>query len=126
MPSFLIILSIALFFRQYQHLEVVERIFKGIRPAVVALIASPCFKMARTARINLYNCWIPVAAALLIWLFGFSPIYVIVITGIGGYCYGRYENFGRSKVKIAEDTEMKEVEERKHINKKGQKGGKEQ
>ncbi len=93
LPSFLIILSIALFFRQYQHLEVVERIFKGIRPAVVALIAAPCFKMARSAKINRYNWWIPVVSALLIWLLGFSPIYIIILTGIGGFFYGRYEQY---------------------------------
>lgn len=89
LPSFLIILSIALFFRQYQHVEIVERIFKGIRPAVVALIAAPCFKMAKTARINKYNCWIPVMSALLIWLLGFSPIYIIILTGVGGFIYGK-------------------------------------
>ena len=91
LPSFLIILSIALFFRQFQHVEVVERIFKGIRPAVVALIASPCFKMARAAHISWYNCWIPIVSALLIWLLGFSPIYIIIIAGIGGYVYGLYQ-----------------------------------
>lgn len=91
MPSFLIILAIALFFRQFQHLETVERIFKGIRPGVVALIAAPTFKMAKSARINRYNIWIPVVSALLIWLLGFSPIYVIIISGLGGYFYGRYK-----------------------------------
>lgn len=91
MPSFLIILGIALFFRQFQHLEPVERIFKGIRPCVVALIAAPTFKMAKTARISRYNIWIPVVSALLIWLMGFSPIYVIILSGLGGYIYGRYK-----------------------------------
>lgn len=91
MPSFLIILVIALFFRQFQHLETVERIFKGIRPGVVALIAVPTFKMAKSARINIYNIWIPVVSALLIWLLGFSPIYVIILSGLGGYFYGRYK-----------------------------------
>lgn len=91
MPSFLIILAIALFFRQFQHLESVERIFKGIRPGVVALIAAPTFKMAKTARINRYNVWIPVVSALLIWLLGFSPVYVIILSGLGGYIYGRYK-----------------------------------
>ena len=97
LPSFLIILSIALFFRQYQHLEIVERIFKGIRPTVVALIAAPCFKMARTAHINRYTIWIPVIASLLIWLLGFSPIYIIILTGIGGYLYGRFEHYQQNK-----------------------------
>ena len=91
LPSFLIILSIALFFRQYQHVEVVERIFKGIRPGVVALIAAPCFKMAKSAHINRYNCWIPVVSALLIWLLGVSPIYIIILTGIGGFIWGRIQ-----------------------------------
>lgn len=92
MPSFLIILAIALFFRQFQHLESVERIFKGIRPGVVALIAAPTFKMAKTARINRYNIWIPVVSAILIWLWGFSPIYIIILSGLGGYIYGRYKS----------------------------------
>ena len=91
LPSFLIILSIALFFRQYRHVEVVERIFKGIRPGVVALIAAPCFKMAKSAHINRYNCWIPVVAAFLIWLLGVSPIYIIILTGLGGFIWGRIQ-----------------------------------
>ena len=89
LPSFIIILSIALFFQQFQHLEAIEKVFMGIRPAVVALIAAPTFKMARTAKISRYNIWIPIVTALLIWLMGFSPIYVIVLTAMGGYIYGR-------------------------------------
>lgn len=91
LPSFVIMLLIALFFQQFQHIEAVERIFKGIRPAVVALIAAPTFKMAKSARISRYNIWIPVVSALFIWLWGFSPIYVIILSGVGGYLYGRYK-----------------------------------
>ena len=92
LPSFMIILAIALFFRQFQHLEIVEKIFKGIRPGVVALIAAPTFKMAKTAHINIYNIWIPIVSALLIWLLGVSPIYIIILSGLGGYIYGKYIN----------------------------------
>ena len=89
LPSFLIILSIALFFHQYKEYEAVENIFKGIRPAVVALIAAPTFSMAKSAKINKYTLWIPVVSALLIWLLGVSPIYIIAIAGIGGFIYGK-------------------------------------
>ena len=65
---------------------------KGIRPAVVALIAAPTFKMAKSAKINRYNFWIPCVSALLIWLLDFSPIYVIILSGVGGYLYGRYKD----------------------------------
>ena len=89
-PSFLIILAIALIFQQYRQNPYVERIFRGIRPAVVALIAAPVFRMAQSAKINRYNVWIPAVAALAIWLLGVSPIYVILIAGMGGYVYGQY------------------------------------
>lgn len=87
LPSFLIILAIALFFHNFKDNALVEKIFKGIRPAVVALIAAPTFSMAKSAQINRYTLWIPVVSALLIWLLGFSPIWIIVMAGIGGLLY---------------------------------------
>ena len=90
--SFLIILAIALFFHNFKDNTIVERIFKGIRPAVVALIAAPTFSMAKSARINRYNIWIPVVSALLIWLLGFSPIWIIIAAGVGGYVFGRWKH----------------------------------
>ncbi|MBP5772256.1 MAG: chromate transporter [Bacteroidaceae bacterium] len=93
LPSFLIILSIALFFRQFQDNPWVARAFRGIRPCVVALIAAPTFKMAKTAKISLYNVWIPALSAFLIWMFGVSPIWIIVAAGLGGYLYGRLMSF---------------------------------
>lgn len=92
LPSFIIILAIALFFQQFKDYPAVENIFKGIRPAVVALIAAPTFKMAKSAKISRYNIWIPAVSALLIWLLDFSPIYVIILSGLGGHLYGRYKN----------------------------------
>lgn len=89
MVPVLIILLLAACFRQFRGNEVVEAIFKGIRPAVVALIAAPVFKMARTARISWTNFWIPVVSALLIWLLGVSPVVVILVAGVAGFVYGR-------------------------------------
>ena len=89
LPSFVIILAIAIFFHQFQDNPIVERIFKGIRPAVVALIAAPTFNMAKSAKINRYTIIIPIISTLLIWLLGVSPIYIIILAGLGGYIYGR-------------------------------------
>ncbi len=90
LPSFLIILGIALFFQAFRENETIESIFKGIRPAVVALIAAPTFKMAKSAKISWSNVWIPIVSALLIWLFGVSPVYIIILAGVAGYLYGHY------------------------------------
>ena len=86
----LIILALAAGLHYLQGNEIVEAVFKGIRPVVVALIAAPVFRMAKTVHISRYNFWIPVVAALLIWLLGVSPIWVIVAAGVGGFIYGRY------------------------------------
>ena len=90
LPSFLMILAIALFFQQFKDNVYVEKIFKGIRPAVVALIAAPTFKLGKSAKINRYTIWIPVVSALLIWLLGFSPIWIIIAAGVGGFVYGKF------------------------------------
>lgn len=90
MPSFLIILAIAMFFQEFKDNRIVAALFRGIRPAVVALIAVPTFNLAKSARITLTNCWIPIVSALVIWQLGVSPILIIVLAALGGLVYGRY------------------------------------
>ena len=87
LPPFLIILAIAIWFVQTYDNPVVERIFKGIRPAVVALIVSPVFSTAKTARINIKTVIIPIIVALSIWLGGVSPIWFVLLGAIGGILY---------------------------------------
>ena len=90
LPSFLIILCIALFFHQFMDIPWIAAMFRGIRPAVVALIAAPTFQLAKDARITLTNCWIPVVTTLLIWLLGVNPVYIIIAAGLGGFLYGKF------------------------------------
>ena len=90
LPSFLIILLIAIFFHRFMEVSWIAAMFRGIRPAVVALIAVPTFNMAKSAGISLVNCWIPIGSAVLIWLVGVNPIFIIIAAGIGGYLYGHF------------------------------------
>ena len=84
-----LILLLAIFFRFFRDNIIVERIFMGLRPAVVALIAAPVFRMAKSANVTWSNCWIPVVAALLIWLLGVSPVWVILVALAGGLIWGK-------------------------------------
>ena len=90
LPSFLIILFVAIFFHQFQDNAVVAAAFRGIRPAVVALIAAPTFNLAKSAHITWSTLWIPVVCALLIWALGVNPIYIIIGAGLCGYRYGQF------------------------------------
>jgi chromate transporter len=78
LPSFLMILLVAIVLTQFKENAVVERVFKGIRPAVVALIAAPLFSLGKSAGVNLKNIWIPAAAAFAVWWLGASPIYIVL------------------------------------------------
>ena len=80
LPSFLIILAIAMVFQDWKEQPAVEAVFKGIRPAVVALIAAPLVKLARSAKIGWSTAFIPIAAALLIWQLHINPAWIIFAT----------------------------------------------
>ncbi len=87
LPSFVIILAIAMVFSTYSSLPAVEAVMKGVRPAVVALIAAPLLRMAMKANSPkpfkeggvLLLSW-SLVSALLIWLAHVSPVYIIVAT----------------------------------------------
>lgn len=80
LPSFLIILAIAMVFSEWKDMPAVEAIFKGIRPAVVALIAAPLVKLSKAAKISWLTALIPIVAALAIWLLHINPVWVILTT----------------------------------------------
>lgn len=82
LPSFVIILVLALFFTQVKENEYVLAAFKGMRPAVVALIVAPMFTLAK----NLRSAQMAVAGVALVavWYFNISPIYCIVLGAVGG------------------------------------------
>jgi chromate transporter len=90
LPSFLIILLIAIFLTPELIMTnpTLSAIFKGIRPAVVALILAPVYTSAKSAGINWRTIWIPIVVALLIWSkipFISNPILYIVIGGVTGW-----------------------------------------
>lgn len=95
LPSFLMILAIAIFLtpEAIKENRVVSAIFMGIRPAVVALIIAPVLTSANAAKIGWKTVWIPLVVALMISMdIGIvsNPITYIVLGGLGGYVYFRF------------------------------------
>ena len=91
LPPFIIILAIAMLFTGYQDNEIVVAIFKGIRPAVVALIAVPTIQMAIRQRLNWFTGAIAVATMLLIAFLKVSPIYIILVVGVIAAAVAKYK-----------------------------------
>ncbi len=89
LPSFITILLLVIVFTQFRENHAVEAVFKGIRPAVVALIFAPLLRMGKNADITWSNLWIPVAVALIVGLLHVSPILIIVLAIVLGILYNR-------------------------------------
>ncbi len=87
LPSFVIMMLIAMFFSRFQDNRIVAAVFNGIRPAVVALILFPCFSAVRALKLKYMQLIAPAVATVLIWQFGLSPVYVVVAGIIGGMVY---------------------------------------
>lgn len=81
-PSFVIILLVAMFFHTMRDNRWVDAAFRGMRPAVVALIVAPIVGLAK----GLHWVLIAVAAAtaLSVWYFGFSPVWLLVAGAVAG------------------------------------------
>lgn len=93
LPSFLIILAIAIFLTPdiIKDNRVVSSVFMGIRPCVVALIVAPVITSARAAHISWRTVWIPVVVAILIYV-GWNPILFIVAGALCGYLWFRRQH----------------------------------
>lgn len=84
LPSFIIIILVASVFLGIENNPIVQRVFQGIRPAVVALIAVPVITMGKTAKVNKKNFIIPLLAAILVAVFKITPIYIILGAAVIG------------------------------------------
>ena len=91
LPSFLIILAIAIFFTAFKDNPWVERAFKGIRPVVVSLIAVPMVKMAQKSCKSWWHWLLAVGALLLVAFLNVSPIYIILCVLIIGFAVTYYK-----------------------------------
>ena len=84
-PSVIIILTVAMVFSNLTEYPVVQYIFDGIRPAVVALILYALIKLAKSAKLREYFNWlIALLAVAAIAVFGLHPIIVVVAGALYG------------------------------------------
>ena len=78
LPPFLIILLVAIFFTNFKDNPYVIKAFKGIRPAVVALIGVPMIDMLKATKMCWWSWIVWIASMLLVCLLSVSPIYILI------------------------------------------------
>ena len=83
-PSLIIVGIIAAFISGFQDYEVVQWAFSGIRAAVVALILSAMWKIAKKSLVDIFAVIIFLAVAVLSYFTDLSPVIFVVTAGICG------------------------------------------
>lgn len=92
LPSFIIILFIAALFSGYQNNPDVIRIFKGIRPVVISLIAVPMIKLAHKNNKTWWAWAISVITLALVSFLKVSPIYILLTIIVSALSITYYRN----------------------------------
>lgn len=112
LPSVIIILVVAIFLYEYKDIEIVQKIFLGIRPAVVSLIASSVVLLGKALGFSVDKVILAVVSFILIVFFDVSPIYIILFGGIiSGIYYNKFKKVPKEKEKI-KDLSEEEGEEK--------------
>ena len=83
-PSIIIVGIIAAFVSGFQDYEVVQWAFSGIRAAVVALILSAMWKIAKKSLVDIFAVIIFLTVAALSFFTDLSPVIFVVTAGVCG------------------------------------------
>ncbi|MFI3306325.1 MAG: chromate transporter [Rikenellaceae bacterium] len=94
-PSFVVIMTVALFFNAIRDNEVVEAAFKAMRPVVVALIIAPTLSLLRGMSVAAIAVTLVAMAAFT--LLGVSPVVLILGSIIVAVCYTFVSKRGEGK-----------------------------
>lgn len=84
LPSFITILLVTMFFRSVKSSPLVEAIFKGIRPAVAAMIAASVVTLLKSTKIRGALLFVTVLATVAVAFLDLHPILVIILAALGG------------------------------------------
>ncbi|UNC90972.1 chromate transporter [Candidatus Contubernalis alkaliaceticus] len=87
LPSFVIILIIARFLQKFYKLPLVQAAFKGLRPAVIALISLAAITIIQSTVTleDLRSVFIALGSFLLLSLTRLNPILIIMAAGVAGF-----------------------------------------
>ena len=85
LPSFSILLLVAMFFSQIRNNPIVDAAFRGMQPIVVAIMLAPILGFTKGMHWTLVA--LAAAITMVIWYFGVSPIYLLIAGAVAGLAW---------------------------------------
>ncbi len=96
LPSFFIILIIAKYLITSIDKTIMDKVFNGIRPAVVAIIIVAVFKLKKGVKQSAFNYIFALVVFIAISFLNVHPIFVIILSGVLGYILYKGANLDES------------------------------
>lgn len=79
LPSFMVIMAVSTLFFKYREFQSADKIFTGIRAAVVAAIGYSLVKLMKTVKMKKFGYVIFVTASFLLVFLSWNPILVLIL-----------------------------------------------
>ncbi len=84
---FIITLLVSIYYNKFKHLKQVNWVIRGIRPAVLGLIAAACIKIGKVSIVDLKGVIIGLLIFAGVYKLKINPITAILISGVLGVVF---------------------------------------
>ncbi len=91
-PSVIIITVIASFLNMVYQNQIVQHAFAGIGVAVCALLIQAFIKICKTSVKSAFSFILAAASFLVSFIFGVSPVIIVIAAGVCGAIYGKIKS----------------------------------
>lgn len=112
LPGFISILILSILYAAYRDVGIVEAIFFGIKPAVLAIVIGAVIKIGKRALKNEVMVFMAVLAFVAIFFFEVDFPYIVIAAGLTGFVGGK---FWEEKFYVIKGHENKNTEESGYI-----------
>lgn len=89
LPSIIFILLISKFLSLFEGNEKVQKIMKGLRPSVIALMSLAGFSIAQNGIMDWFAVVLCVLSFILVWRKIIDPIFMLILAGFAGIVFYR-------------------------------------
>jgi chromate transporter len=89
LPSIGFILFISKFLSAFEGNDKVQKIMKGLRPSVIALMSLAGYSIAQNGIIDWFAVGLSVVSFILVWNNIIDPIFMLILAGLAGIVYYR-------------------------------------
>ncbi len=89
-PLMLLFLMLVAVFSPMRHWDLFESMLRGMRPALIGVLAVVAFRMGRSSKVDLSFLWVPFVVAVAVGIFQLAPLYILLLTVGAGFLYGKF------------------------------------